>query len=126
MHRAWPRAEPELPQRAPDVGTAHETDLRVELLADTEPLDLHAVPIARKVQLRTIARVLALYAFGLRTRPVRVDGEVVEEVEGAIHPVCAVGARAHESGRPAGHEATHTALAQDVAFHADDREVRGL
>src|SRR5688572_7664533 len=53
--RARTGAEPELAETAPDVAAPHESHLRVEVVADDEPLDLHAVAIARIVQLRAIA-----------------------------------------------------------------------
>ena len=68
-------------ERAADVGPPDEADLRVELFTDAQAFELHAVAVAREVELRAIAGVAAAHAVRLGARPVGVDRQVVEEVE---------------------------------------------
>src|SRR5207249_5934970 len=54
LARARPRAEAKQPEVPPDIAAPHEPDLRVEVGADGEALQLNAIPISRVVELAAI------------------------------------------------------------------------
>ncbi len=68
MRRLRPRAEPELPEVAPHVVAPHEPDLGIEVVADDEALELHAVAIAGVVELRAVAGVVVRTTPSVRVR----------------------------------------------------------
>ena len=120
--RPW--TESELAEVPAHVVAPEKSDLRVEVVADHETFQLDAVPISRVVELRAIAGVVTCEPVGARLRPVRVDGQVVVEGERAVDAVRLVAAGAALCDRPAREDHPDAALAQHVALHAQDREVR--
>ena len=90
-----PRAEAQLTERAAEVGAAHESDLRVEVVADRQILGLRAVAVGAVVEPSLVALVVAVASRRSSVlRAVDAGAEVLEERERAVDAVRLVRARA--------------------------------
>src|SRR5262249_16388778 len=121
-----PRAEPELAEVAPHVGSAHEADLRIEVTAHDETLELHPVAIAGVIHLRAMARVLPRCGGPAGGAPRGCGDKVVEEGECAIDAIRVVPSAVAPVDRPPGVHRSDAASAQNGPRDPHHGKIRGL
>ena len=103
------RAELRRHKRSPKVLAAQKPDLRVEVVADEQMVDLNAVEVTVIGKRRLVTRVVPLATRGTCSRIVPVEVDAVVEGEGTVEPVRFVRPLAIHGDRPAGVDATDPA-----------------
>src|SRR5688572_13531460 len=124
-NRRGSRAEPGAKRAVAEVAAPHESDLRVELVPDDEVVGCASDEVGIVVEPGPIALVVPDKTRSMRARIVGEDVRFVVETEGAVDTPRPVGlAGRHDRRRSILEQGSDVAPAEQVAFHADDGEVR--
>ena len=118
-----PRAVLRAGKGATEIVATQEPDLRIEVVADEQVVELEGVEVAVVGERRLVARVVTDQPGRLRTGVIAVDVDVVVEREGGVEPVDLVRAGSLRRDRPAGEDPADPAPAQNVSLDPEDREV---
>ena len=88
-------------------------------------IQFDAVAVTSITELGAIARVVIAEAICHGARPVRVDGQAIEEAERGVRTVDLVRTDTLLADRTPGHQRSDTAAAKNVTLHPRYRKVRG-
>src|SRR5712691_5313714 len=109
---------------AAHVRTPEEPDFWIEVRSDRQVLDLDPVTVSAVIEPRPIAGVVTRASGRIGLRPIRVEGEIVEETERRVESIGLVSADATLTDRSSRVDESYAALTQHVALDTQSREIR--